>query len=83
MEKVHRNILPRVLKPLGWNKVYDKDLKIIASSLLEKQPIKMRCLIFGMWIRSEKGYMKKLTNKDKAWYKFQDQLYLVKDDSLQ
>lgn len=63
MEKVHRNILPRVLKPLGWKTVYDKDLKIIiANSLLEKQPMKMRCLIFGLWIRSEKGYMKKLTN---------------------
>ena len=42
MEKVHKNILPTVLKPLGWKKVYDKDLKITYRALyfnvIEKQP---------------------------------------------
>ena len=43
MEKVHKSILPKVLKSLhGWKKVYDKDLKIIYRALyfnvIEKQP---------------------------------------------
>ena len=41
MKKVHSNILPAVLKPLGWKKVYDKDLKITYRALyfnvIEKQ----------------------------------------------
>ena len=42
MEKVHTHILPSLLKPLGWKKVYDKDLKITYRALyfntIEKQP---------------------------------------------
>ena len=42
MGKVHKDILPAVLKPLGWKKVYDKDLKITYRALyfnvIEKQP---------------------------------------------
>ena len=43
MEKVHKSILPKVLKSLhGWKKVYDKDLKITYRALyfniIEKQP---------------------------------------------
>ena len=33
MEKVHTHILPSLLKPLGWKKVYDKDLKITYRAL--------------------------------------------------
>ena len=58
MKEVHSKILPELLCPHGWQKVYDKDLKLTYRALyfntIEKNKMKMTPLIFNGWLNTGK-----------------------------